>query len=439
MVRVGWLPILAHAGLLVTWDLVADLGTTFFWLALAFVGMILGVRRLSGLQGSHGALILAVAVLLRLLVLPLPSTLSDDIQRYLWDGKVAASGLNPYVHEPNATEVRELRDEAWEQLPHRQVPTVYPPFAVAAFSVATQAPAPALALELLLTLFDLVTCVLLMVLARAVGIPGYRVAWYAWNPMVSLEVAGMGHVDALGVTCMVLLAICLSHRPQWVTGAALAATGGVLAKLVPLVGFPAWARLSGRPLVFLSIAIGASAVALVPVFVSSGGVPPGLVAFGIRWEFNGPIFEPLWRLVDGLGVPTAASRLLDSLKAWTGQLDFWNQLYPFNYPQLWAKIVLGVVLLAALGVSVVRRFPLAGMLWIFGSVVVCSATVYPWYLLWVLPWAALTENRAWLLASATVMLSYIPQFTEVELFPWIYLAVWAPPLMVWMQNRWSSD
>jgi hypothetical protein len=433
------LPILAHAGLLVTWDLAGHLGITFFWLVLAFIGLILGIRRLSGLRGHHGALILTVAVLLRTLVLPLPPTLSDDIQRYLWDGRVATSGLNPYVHEPDATEVSELRDEAWERLSHRQVPTVYPPLALAAFSVAAHFPAPAFALKLLLTLFDLVTCALLMVLARAVGLPGYRVAWYAWNPLVSLEVAGMGHVDALGVTCMVLLAICLSHRRRRVSAAALAAAGGVLAKLIPVVGFPAWARLSGRPLLFLSIAVGVTAMALVPVLVSSGGVPPGLVAFAIQWEFNGPVFEPLWRLIDGLTFPSAASHLLDSLKVWTGQHDFWNRFYPFNYPQVWAKILLSLVMLVALGVSVVRRLPLGGMLWIFGSVVVCSATVYPWYLLWILPWAALVGNRAWLLASATVLLSYIPQFTEVALFPWIYLAVWAPPLMVWIQDRWSSD
>jgi hypothetical protein len=180
-------------------------------------------------------------------------------------------------------------------------------------------------------------------------------------------------------------------------------------------------------------------MALVPVAVSSGGVPAGLVAFGVSWEFNGPIYEPLWRFIDRLEIPFAVSGLLDSLKIGTGNHEFWNQLYPFNYPQLWAKLLLGIALLAALGVGFVRRLPLAGMLWIFGSLLLFSATVYPWYLLWILPWAALSGNRAWLVASATVILSYIPQFTEVALFPWIYLAVWLPPLLVWTRHRWSSD
>ena len=433
------MPILAHAGLLLTWDLAAHLGVAFFWLAVAFLGLVLGSRRLSKMKAPSGALILAVAIAVRLLMLPVPSTLSDDIQRYLWDGKVATAGISPYLHEPNAPAVSGLRDESWERLPHRQVPTVYPPLALALFSVAAHLPAPVFALKLLLTLFDLVTCVLLLILARIVGLPTQRVVWYAWNPLVSLEVAGMGHVDALGVTCMVLLVVCLSQHPKRVPGAALAAVAGVLAKLIPVVGFPVWARQSGRPLLFLSLAVGVSVMALVPVVVSTGGIPEGLVTFGIRWEFNGPLFEPLWRLADSLDVPSAASGLLDWLKVQTGAHDFFNHFYPLNYPQLWAKLVLGITLLGAIAVAVLRQPPLAGMQWIFGSVILCSATVYPWYLLWILPWAALFGNRAWLLASATVILSYIPQFTEVSLFPWIYLAVWLPPFVVWTRHRWFSD
>jgi hypothetical protein len=307
------------------------------------------------------------------------------------------------------------------------------------FSVASHLPRSTVALKLLLTLFDLMTCALLLRLARSERIPVHRVAWYAWNPLVCLEVAGMGHVDALGVSCMAAVALCLRHRPRWVAGAALAAAGGVLAKLVPVVGLPAWARHSGRPLLFLSIAVGVSAMVLVPIAVLSGGVPAGLVTFGVSWEFNGPIYEPLWRLVDGLGIPSGMSHLLDQLKIRSGRHEFWNRFYPYNYPQLLAKLILGLAMLVALGRSVLRRLPLAGMLWIFGGLLICSATVYPWYLLWVIPWAALAANRAWLLASATIVLSYIPQFTGVALFPWIYLAVWAPPLILWIRHRCSTD
>lgn len=433
------MPILAHAGLLLTWDLAAHLGLTVFWLLLAFGGVVLGSYRIARMKRGRGVLILAVAILVRALLLPLPPTLSDDIERYLWDGKVVSAGFNPYILEPDATELGELRDEEWKRLPHRQIPTVYPPLALAVFGAANSLPAPIVALKVLLTLCDLVSCLLLLMLVRTLRLPVDRLVWYAWNPLVTLEVAGMGHVDSLGVACMVLMAVCLSRRPRWAGGAALAAAGGVLAKLVPVVGLPVWARHSGRPFVFLSIAFGLLLAVLVPVVLISGGVPPGLVAFGIDWEFNGPIYEPLWRIIDGLEVDSAVSSLLDGLKVRTGEHDFWNRFYPYNYPQLWAKLLLAVGFMAALGRAVLRKLPFFGLLWIFGSLILASATVYPWYLLWVTPWAALAGSRAWLVASGSVILSYIPQFTDVELFPWIYLAVWLPPLLVWMRHRWFSD
>ena len=71
-----------------------------------------------------------VAALLRVIALPLPPTLSDDIYRYVWDGKVIGAGLNPYLLAPQAADLEPLRDELWDRLPHREVETVYPPVAL---------------------------------------------------------------------------------------------------------------------------------------------------------------------------------------------------------------------------------------------------------------------------------------------------------------------
>ena len=74
-----------------------------------------------------------------------------------------------------------------------------------------------------------------------------------------------------------------------------------------------------------------------------------------------------------------------------------------------------------------------------GGVVLCAATVYPWYLLWVLPWAALARHRAWLTLSALMPLAYLPQVSDVPLFPWIYLAVWGPFFVLLVRSRWTLD
>ena len=177
------------------------------------------------------------------------------------------------------------------------------------------------------------------------------------------------------------------------------------------------------------IAIG-SAVGL-----GSGGSPSGLIEFGISWEFNGPIYEPLWRLLAWLGIDGSVETVLNRFKDWTGWHDFWNLFYPFNYPQLWAKVLLAAGLSIVLWSAWKTSSLTAALQRVFGSIILFSATVYPWYALWVLPWAALRRSRSWLWLSGALFLSYIPQVSGIPLFPWIYLLIWAPFVWLWLGDR----
>jgi hypothetical protein len=57
-------------------------------------------------------LIIGVAVGLRAILLMLDPLLSTDIYRYVWDGKVQATGLNPYRYVPADDALAALRDAA---------------------------------------------------------------------------------------------------------------------------------------------------------------------------------------------------------------------------------------------------------------------------------------------------------------------------------------
>jgi hypothetical protein len=381
--------------------------------------------------------LLLVALVLRLPLLALPPSWSDDALRYLWDGRVIASGANPYRLAPESAELAALRDELWRRLPHREVPTVYPPLALGAFSIAAHAPKPLLAWKVVATAADLAVCALLWLLARRRGLPPARAAWWALCPLVMLETAGMGHVDVLGAAAMVAAVLWLDRRDlagAFAAGAAAAA--GALVKLAPLVALPMWARGSRRPAAFLAVAIALTAAGLLPVALSVGGVPPGILTYGVSWEFNGPLYEPLWRLLDAAGAAPAAARLVDAAKQATGLYTQLNGVYPFLYAQFLAKLVLAAGAAAAILASLRRRDPVRGGLFLFGSLLLCSATVYPWYLLWVLPWAALEGHRPWLLAAALAPLAYLPQLREVALFPAVWAAVWGPPALLAVADWW---
>jgi len=208
--------------------------------------------------------------------------------------------------------------------------------------------------------------------------------------------------------------------------AAVWAAAGVLAKLAPAAVIPMWSRQSGRPGRFLAIAGGLVAVAFLPVVIAVRGIPPGLVRYGVSWEFNGPLFEPLWRLLRIIHAAPALAHGLDGLKHLTGIWTAWNFLYPLLYPQLLAKALLGMGMIAVTVLSLAERDPVAGTGRLLGALLLLAATVYPWYLLWILPFAALTRHAAWLALSALILLSYLPKIAGVPLMPWVFLAIWVP-------------
>ncbi|HNC73376.1 MAG TPA: hypothetical protein PK362_00620, partial [Elusimicrobiota bacterium] len=103
--------------------------------AAAFFLYLPAVRRTLKRPQSLG-LILAAGVLFRLTAFLSPPSLSDDIYRYLWDGRVQAAGHNPYRFAPDAPELASLRNAEHTGINHKSVPTIYPPLAQAVFRLA---------------------------------------------------------------------------------------------------------------------------------------------------------------------------------------------------------------------------------------------------------------------------------------------------------------
>ncbi len=431
---------LLEVGWLLCWDLARHLEAALLLFAAGFAFLIYAARRLEGASARAGAVILLAAAGLRLLVLPLPPSLSDDALRYLWDGRVVAHGQNPYRLAPGDPELAALRDGSWQQVPHREVPTVYPPLALGFFALASLSPVPLLTWKATVAAADLAGCWALLFLAVRRGVPAGRVVWYAWNPLVVLEGAGMGHVDALGTAAAVAaVALLATGRPA---RAGLAAAAGALAKLAPLAALPAWAGASRRPWHFLAVALGVTAAAVLPVLAASGGIPPGLRTYGLSWEFNGPVFEPLWRGLDAAGAAPRLHGLLDGAKGWTAHR--WdgalNHLYPYLYPQLLAKALLAGGMILVLLRSARGRDAVMATGQLFGGLLLLWSTVYPWYLLWVLPWAALARHPAWLALSGLTLLSYWARVQPAAQWPWIYLGVWLPffTLLLLTRRGWEA-
>ena len=163
--------------------------------------------------------ILAVAAVMRLGVLLAPPYLSDDVNRYVWDGRVEGAGINPYRYVPVDPHLATLRDVAIFPNVNRSTyaPTIYPPVAEFIFLLATRVSESLTWMKATMVGLELASLVLLLRLLVLYGLPRERILIYAWHPLVLWEFAGSGHIDAAVVAFVVLAIWARRREAAWLT------------------------------------------------------------------------------------------------------------------------------------------------------------------------------------------------------------------------------
>ena len=174
-------------------------------------------------------LIFGIGVLLRVYVLLFEPLLSTDIFRYIWDGKVQATGINPYRYFPAHDALAHLRDAAIFPRINRTdyAVTIYPPVAELFFLFVTRIGESVTVMRLALLGCEAASVSLIVLFLRRMQRPATRVVAYFWHPLPLWEIANNGHIDALAVALMLL--------GLWVALTGHAMRGAVLIALAALV------------------------------------------------------------------------------------------------------------------------------------------------------------------------------------------------------------
>lgn len=343
-----------------------------FGIAFAAYAVALFARNRSGSRRCVPLLyVFAVAAASRAVLVPAVPEMSTDIYRYVWEGRVAAAGHNPFALAPDAPELNHLRDGNYEKINHRHHATIYPPVSQAVFALAARLkPVPEVQ-KIFFVLFDLGAVAALMLFLRGRGLdPGASVV-YAWNPLVIFETGHSGHVDSVGIFFLVLALWWLWHERR-IRGF-LALGVSFLCKYLAVVFVPYYLR-SGKYARWLPVFVLAVAAGYLPFAGAGTGLVASLRVYGTQWHFNGPAY--------------------DLLSAATGSPD-------------WARGVLLVVLAAVVGVAALRaRDVLRYGFVVVGAGLLLAPTVYPWYVSWIVPFLCFFPNRAWILFTGLVFVSY---------------------------------
>ncbi len=182
---------------------------------------------------------LIFAALFRLSILFSTPYLSDDIYRYIWDGRVQAAGINPYRYIPADEALAQLRDEKiYPNINRRETAhTIYPPVAEAVFLLVTRISESVTWMKAAMIGFEAVAVWALIQLLISFGFARQRVLIYAWHPLAIWEFAGSGHLDAMAIAFIALALLARRKRREISTGFFLACATCV--KLFPVVLLPA--------------------------------------------------------------------------------------------------------------------------------------------------------------------------------------------------------
>ena len=329
------------------------------------------------------AIILLFAVAFRITMLFSPPTLSDDIFRYVWDGKMQNHGVNPYVYPPNGGEVAPLRDIYYPGINNKHISTIYPPLLQIVFRVVDLIAHTPMAMKVCFILCDLGIIGLILILLRNHGYPLGRVLIYAWNPLVIVEVAGSGHNDplALGLMLAALWAITADKPKLSILYLALS----FVAKFFSVVLIPSFFLGIRRIRPFLIFP--AVIVLFYLSYLDAGDrLFHGLLVYSDKWRFNDSLF-------------TLALTATGSL--------------------IHAKVVVGsIFMVIVLGRMLSDRAHLQTAYVLVGAYLLLTPTFQPWYLIWIVPFLCFFPNRAWILLTGLAMVAYnvLIQFTQTGIW-----------------------
>ncbi|HVE66535.1 MAG TPA: glycosyltransferase 87 family protein [Thermoanaerobaculia bacterium] len=387
------------------------------YLFLFLAGSLLSLYAARSLTATRPGFLLLCAAVFRLTLLFRPPDLSDDVNRYLWDGRVAASGRSPYALAPGDPRAAGLSPDLAPRLSHRELVTVYPPVAQAAFRAgATLSPTSVVPIKAIFAAAD-VAVVALLLAGGGAGAP-FAAALYAFHPLPVTETAGQGHLDSLGVALLLASLVYVGRGRRIAAGFAFAVA--VLTKYVPLAAVLPLVRRGKLRFALAALAV----VVTLWGLASRGGVSPaaGLGPYATRWDFNAVLYPAVAEAVETTDLPGRAKAGYIRLKEKLDHPAWMQELFPYFYTAFFARLLLALALAVVLLRVAARVGDLEGAVFAsLAALLLASPTLHPWYLLWVLPFAATRREPAFLYLSFAAPISY------ALLYP---LAGWSAPAVL---------
>lgn len=333
---------------------------------------------------------LVLAAVWHIAFLRLPPGADDDIHRYVWDGRLQRLGYNPYLVVPSDPAFARLHTPETRTMNNPDLPSPYPAGAQLCFRAITAIHESTFAMKLAFVVCEFAIVLVLLDMLRRNQKPAHLALVFGWNPLLAVEVAGSGHIDVVGTLLLVVSVAALARR--WRATAAVALGLAVAVKFLPVVLLPLyWKRVRIRD---AALAAGMVGILYVP-FLNRGRIPLGSLGTYVRtFRFNGPVFAALCHMAP---------------------------------PQLLAGLAVLVGLVTAAWLRKRRAAPEFSpnqFAWPMAASLLFAPVVFPWYLLWLLPFLTSASTMLIIVWTVSIIPTYVMWHLRTLGHPWGALPGW---------------
>ena len=325
---------------------------------------------------------LVLAAVWHITFLGIPTGSDDDVRRYVWDGRMQRLGFNPYVVVPDDPAFAPLHTAETRALNNPDVPSPYPPGAELFFRAIAAIHESIFALRVAFVICDVAIVLVLLDVLRRTGHGAHWILAYAWHPLLATEVAGSGHIDIFGLLLLVVSFAALIRR--WRAIAAVAFALAVAVKFLPILLLPLYCRrVRIRDALLAAIVF---ALLYLP-FLNHGRIPIGSLGTYIqRFRFNDPVFAALQRV--------AAPQVVVGFAAFVGVVI-----------AIWFR-------------TKFQRWSADAVAWPMAASLLCAPVLYPWYLLWLLPFVRSVSTLPIIIWTVSIIPTYIVWHLRTLGRPW---------------------
>lgn len=364
---------------------------------IAWLGYFLFIRQ--DQATSLAVTALCMGLLIRVVLIFALPNLSDDLYRFVWDGRCTHAGISPYAYLPTVLVeqgITGLSPALYRELNSPDYYSVYPPMAQLLYFLSSS-PTYSLAtsagiLKALHIAIELAGAVALYQIAlhyytqaKALRITSV----YYLCPLVIVEGVGNLHHEPMSMG-LLLVSLWLLQTKRYLSSAVAVVVGAGI-KLIPVIIIPfVLYRLAGKARWHYLLGLAASSTVMaIPLLVGLdiANFAESIDLYFRKFEFNASVYyvsRYIGRLITGY-----------NLIAYIGPLLALIPVIFFGKAVLhWPK---------ELTTKAVTRYSLIGLSLYY----LCATTVHPWYIINLVPLAALLGYRYAIVWGMLISLTYI--------------------------------